>query len=56
MLYEVMRWRENGAIDAVTARNGLSRSWLNHWMSQHLFSVEFVSIELERLVYRFLLL
>ena len=56
MVYEVMRRRKNGAIDAITAPNGLSRSWLNHWMSQHAFLVEFVSIELERLVYRFLLL
>ena len=55
MLNEVMRRRENGAIDAVTVFNGLSRSWLNHWMSQQLFLVEFVSMEFERLVYRFLL-
>ena len=55
MLQEVMQRRENGAIDAVTASNGLSRNWLGHWMSQHVFWVEFVSIQLEGLVYRFLL-
>ena len=34
MLDVVMQRRENGAIDAATASNGLSRSWLNQWMSQ----------------------
>ena len=34
MLDEVMQRRENGAIDGVTAPNGLSRSWLNHWIAQ----------------------
>ena len=55
MLHEVMQRRKDGAIDVITARNGLSRNWLGHWMSQHLFWVEFVSMEHEGLVYRFLL-